>query len=107
MPWDNSREKRAADAKVYGTPEYRRNREAARKRANGHCEVCHHRHSRLEFDARTPVSQGGDHGLDNGRMICKGPGTCQCHDRKTAQEGGGYRRTNAPPDPPLQGRTSW
>jgi 5-methylcytosine-specific restriction enzyme A len=108
VPWDNSREKRARDARTYG-PEYKRNRAAARRRANGHCEICGHRHQRLECDHIVNVAAGGTHHLDNLRMACKGPGTCRCHETKTAGEGGGYRwrgRTGEG-DPPFRPRTVW
>jgi hypothetical protein len=112
MPWDNSPEKRARDKKTYADPEYRRNRAVAKRRANGTCEGCNHRHGRLQCDHDTPVSKGGTHHLDNLRMLCTGDGTCRCHERKTAREGGGYRQPGrnrgAPaPDPPLQQRTNW
>ena len=105
MTWHKTPEDRQRDAATYGTAEYRRNREAARRRAGGTCEGCSHRHPRLEFDAAIPVRQGGDHSQGNGRMLCKGPGTCQCHDRKTAREGGGYRRAASDPAPAV--RTKW
>lgn len=110
MPWDKTRADRQRDAKVYGNPEYKRNRAAARRRANGRCEQCHHPHDRLQCDHDTPVSKGGTHNLDNLRMLCTGPGTCKCHEKKTAQEGGGYRQAannSSNADPPLQARTKW
>lgn len=106
MPgWEKTREDRQRDAKVYGSPEYKRNREAARRRAGGRCEGCGHRHL-LECDHIIPTTQGGTHALANLRMLCKGPGTCQCHDRKTATEGG-RRRSRGSSDPAPRPRTAW
>ena len=109
MPWRKSREDRERDAKVYGSPEYRRNREIARRRAGGVCEGCHHRHGKLECDHIIPTTQHGTHHPDNLRMLCKGPGTCQCHERKSATEGGGYRRRGrgSAGDPECRPRTQW
>jgi len=106
VPWEKTPESRRRDAEVYGSPEYKRNRAVARQRANGRCEDCGHRH-KLQCDHNIPVSQGGTHHPDNLRMRCSGPGSCRCHERKTAQEGGGYRSRNAAPDPELQARTDW
>lgn len=111
MTWRKTPADRKRDAAVYGSAEYRRNRAAARRRANGHCEHCHCRHDRLQCDHITPVSQGGTHHLDNLRMLCTGAGTCRCHEKKTATEGGGYRQPGRASaraeDPPVQVRTSW
>lgn len=108
MPWDKTREDRQRDARTYGSPEYRRNRAAALKRAAGRCENaeggqrCGSR-DRVQVDHVTPVSQGGTHHLGNLRVLCR-----RCHQRKTAQEGGGYRRKGPKAgDPALQQRTSW
>lgn len=108
MTWKKTRADRQADARNYG-PDYRRNREIARRRANGVCEGCHHRHAKLECDHIIPRSQGGSHHPDNLRMLCKGPGTCQCHEQKTAQEGGGYRQRGrgSTQDPAPRPRTVW
>jgi hypothetical protein len=105
VPWDNSPEKRRRDTQTYGSPEYRRNRELARRRANGTCEQCGHRHQRLECDHIIPTTQGGTHALSNLRMICKGYGTCKCHERKSAQEGRGYRAKKETRDPSPTPRT--
>lgn len=107
MPWEKTPESRRHDAETYGSPEYRRNREVARRRANGRCEDCGHRHGRLQCDHDTPVSQGGTHHPDNLKMMCTGHGTCRCHERKTAHEGGGYRSKKPASDPELQPRTNW
>lgn len=104
MPWANTPADRARDATVYG-PEYRRNRNAARRRANGRCEGCHHQHPRLQCDHRNHTGHGPpDHSLGNLQMLCVGEGSCKCHERKTADEGSGYRQ---PADPPAQPRTRW
>jgi 5-methylcytosine-specific restriction endonuclease McrA len=109
MPWDNTPEKRQQDAKTYGDPVYKRNRAIVLRQAAGRCSECGHRH-RLQVDHVIPVSQGGGHTADNLRALCAGDGTCQCHERKTAQEGGGYRRNppgRAPRDPKPRPRTQW
>lgn len=110
MPWDNSPEKRERDKRVYGDPQYKANRKLALKRADGRCEEitggrpCGSR-DRVQVDHVIPVSQGGTHHLDNLRALCK-----PCHDRKTAQEGKGYRRggrKRREADPVLTPRTKW
>jgi 5-methylcytosine-specific restriction endonuclease McrA len=111
MPWSTDPEKRRRDARVYGA-EYRRNRDAVIRRAAGVCEGCHHRHSRLQCDHIIPVSKGGTHSVTNLRALCAGPGSCKCHERKTAQEGGGYRQpgnrgTRPAADPPHRPVTQW
>lgn len=110
MPWDNSPAKRARDAKTYG-PEWRRNRLVALRRANGACELmengrrCGSR-DRVQVDHITPVTQDGTHHLDNLRVLCR-----RHHAQKTAQEGGGYRKTGRraarAEDPVLAPRTRW
>lgn len=107
MPWQNTPDKRQRDAQVYG-PEYRRNRDTACRRAGGRCEGCHHRHPRLQCDHKNNTGDGPpDHSLTNLQMLCVGPGSCQCHEKKTAREGGGYRAGKKHDDPPLQTRTQW
>jgi hypothetical protein len=106
MPWPTDPEKRQRDARVYNA-EYRRNREAAKRRAGGRCEQCHHKHPRLQCDHIRNVGNGPpDHSLGNLAMLCVGHGSCKCHERKTAQEGGGYR-AGGREDPPVQARTQW
>lgn len=105
MPWQKTPADREHDTRTYGNPEYRRNREIARRRAGGRCEDCGHPHPHLECDHIIPVSQGGTHNHGNLRMLCKGPASCQCHERKTAQEGGGYRKP--PADPAPRPNTQW
>lgn len=112
MPWQNTPEDRRRSSETYGDPVYLRNRAQARKRARNYCEGCEHRHSRLQCDHVIPCSQGGTHDLANLRMLCTGKGSCQCHESKTAGEGGGYRRTrNAPAvavtDPAPRPVTRW
>jgi len=104
--WQKSQEDRQRDAETYASPEYRRNRAAARRRAGGRCEQCRHPHGRLECDHVIPVSQDGTHDLANLQMLCAGGGSCRCHERKTAQEGGGFR-SDSPADPAPQPRTAW
>lgn len=107
VAWEKTPADRRRDAQVYGNPEYKRNRDAARKRANGRCEDCGHRHGRLQCDHVIPVSQGGKHALANLAMRCAGQGTCRCHEKKTATEGGGYRARKPAADPAPRPRTSW
>jgi 5-methylcytosine-specific restriction endonuclease McrA len=108
MPWGSTPESRRRDAATYGSAGYRRNRDLARRRAAGYCEQCQHRHGRLQCDHVIPVSQGGGHAVANLRMLCAGPGSCQCHEKKTAGEGGGYRaRRTGAADPDCTPRTQW
>lgn len=112
MPWEKSPADRKRDAQVYG-PEYRRNRDLAKRRAGGKCEQllengqrCGSR-DRVQVDHVTPVSQDGTDHLDNLRVLCR-----VHHARKTAQEGGGYRKTGRrggrrEADPVLAPRTKW
>lgn len=111
MPWDGKTPaERAAEQAFYSDPVYKANRAKARRRAAGRCEDCNHRHGRLQCDHVIPRSQGGGHEPENLRMLCAGDGTCKCHERKTAGEGGGWRRnspTRAPRDPKPTPRTKW
>jgi 5-methylcytosine-specific restriction protein A len=112
MPgWEKTRADRQRDAVTYG-PEYRRNRAVAMRRAGGRCEQlldngqrCGSR-DRVQCDHIIPVTQHGTHHLDNLRVLCK-----PCHDKKTASEGGGYRKSGnrgaAAKDPDFQPRTRW
>ncbi len=107
MPWSKKPADRARDTAVYGSPEYKRNRQAAWKRAGGRCELLEEGKrcrstKRCQVDHITPVSQGGTHHLDNLRVLCG-----YHHAQKTAQEGGGYRQRRPKSDPPLQKRTTW
>lgn len=107
--WDKTPEDRRRDAATYGT-RYRRSREAARRRARGICEGCGHAHPRLECDhIVNTASTGGvpDHSLSNLQMLCHGPGSCQCHERKTSQEANSARRGGTAQDPEVQPRTQW
>ena len=106
MPgWQKTPADRQRDNTVYGSAEYRRGRAAARRRANGRCEGCGHRHTRLECDHINHTgSAAPDHSLANLQMLCRGPGTCHCHDKKSATEGNQARRA---PDPAVEQRTQW
>lgn len=105
MPWDTSPEKRRKDAATYGSAEYRTSRKQAIARANGCCEKCQSR-DRVQVDHIVPVSQGGGHSLSNLRVLC-----LSCHQRVTAQQGGGYRKPGprgaGHPDPPATPTTQW
>jgi 5-methylcytosine-specific restriction endonuclease McrA len=106
MPWDNSPEKRRRDAQTYGSAEYRRNRAIAERRAAGRCEKCGHRHP-TQCDHVIPRTQGGTHHHENLQMLCAGRGTCQCHEKKTAGEGGGFRKPQSAIDPEPRPKTKW
>ena len=108
MAWKNDPESRQRSDATYGDPAYQRNRAEAKRRARGCCEQCGHRHTRLQCDHAIPVSQGGTHDLANLRMLCAGPGSCRCHERKTAREGNAGKRKTAPaPDPAPRPVTRW
>lgn len=111
MAWKKTAADRVRDAAVYGDPEYKRNKKLVRKRSGGRCEViengrpCGSR-DRVQCDHVKPLSQGGTHHLGNLRDICR-----THHAKKTAQEGGGYRkagrRGRREADPVLTPRTKW
>ncbi len=107
MPWDNSPEKRKRDQEVYGDPEYKRNRKLLLRRAGGRCERCGKKTARLQADHVIPVTQGGTHLLANLMALC-----FDCHARKSATEGGGWRKGRGsgrgrPSDPPPRTGTAW
>ena len=107
MPWKDTPAKRARDAETYGSAEYKRNRDLARKRANGTCEGCGHRHARLQCDHIIPKSQGGGNELSNLQILCsKEGGGCGCHEKKTYEQRGGSR-SRRKADPPCTPRTKW
>lgn len=99
--WSSSPEKRRRDSQAYGDPEYRKNRAIAKRRANGTCAQCGHRHARLECDHIAPKSVTGkaDNSLKNLQMLCTGEGSCKCHEKKTYQQRGGSKRMAADPQP--------
>lgn len=106
--WPNDPAKRRRDRQVYGDPLYRQNREITRRRANGHCAQCQHKHDSLQCDHINPKGPNGafDNSLGNLQMLCTGEGTCQCHEKKTYRERGGPQaRTSADPAPTP--RTQW
>lgn len=112
MAWQKTDADRKAENAFYADPVYRRNKQLAKARARGRCEECGHRHSRLQCDHVIPRTKGGTHALANLRMLCAGDGTCKCHERKTAGEGGGYRsqanrESTMPRDPKPAPRTRW
>lgn len=100
MPgWPDTPEKRRRDQQVYGDPVYRRNRQSARRRANGKCEKCGHRHPKLECDHIVPKSQGGGNDLPNLQMLCTGEGSCKCHEAKTYEQRGNSQTKRRASDP--------
>lgn len=107
MPWDKTPVDRRRDARIYQDPEYKRNRETRKRMAGGRCEQCQHPHARLQCDHIRNTGNGPpDHSIANLQMLCTGPGTCRCHEKKTAQEGGGYRNPSTA-DPEPSPRTRW
>jgi 5-methylcytosine-specific restriction endonuclease McrA len=107
MTWVNDAESRKRSDATYNDPEYKRNREEAKRRARGFCEQCGHRHTRLQCDHVIPRSQGGTHQLSNLRMLCAGQGTCRCHEHKTAQEGNAGKKAAPAHDPAPRPVTRW
>jgi 5-methylcytosine-specific restriction endonuclease McrA len=107
VPWANDREARRRSDATYGTPEYRRNRAVAWRRAAGRCELtvegrrCGSAKD-CQVDHITPRSAGGTHALANLRVLCG-----EHHRAKTAQEGGGFRGGQAQRDPRPTPRTQW
>lgn len=106
MPWQKSAADRKADDAFYGDPVYKRNKAIVKRRANGKCEECGHRHP-TQCDHVIPRTQGGGHAVANLMMRCTGEGTCKCHEKKTATEGGGFRATRAAADPEPRPKTVW
>src|SRR5262249_47014824 len=107
MPWANTPEDKARSAATYGSAEYKRNNAIVRRRSCGRCErtedgrPCSSR-DRVQCDHKTPVSQGGTHHISNLWDLCT-----PHHDRKTAGEGGGWRRGGSAPDPAPTPKTEW
>lgn len=104
MPWPTDPESKRRSAATYSDPEYRRNRPRALERDRNRCQLrldgCTHRAQTV--DHKVPVSQGGGHGLANLQGAC-----WHCHRKKSAQEGGGYRKPKAAADPSPAPRTAW
>ena len=97
MPWENDDPaKRRRDAERYRDPVYLRNKPVVLRRANGRCEQCGKRTTRLQVDHKTPLSVRIDHSLANLWALCSGPGSC--HAAKSSREGGQARRAR-PRDP--------
>jgi len=110
MAWKKTAADRKAEDAFYNDPTYRRNKAIVKRRANGRCQGCNHRHDRLECDHIIPRVKGGTHALENLMMRCAGDGTCKCHEAKTATEGRGFRANGgdrAPRDPKPKPRTNW
>jgi 5-methylcytosine-specific restriction endonuclease McrA len=107
MPWGNDRESRRRSDATYATPEYRRNRQAAWRRANGRCELTVEGRrcgspKECQVDHIIPRTNGGTHALANLRVLCG-----EHHRQKTAQEGGGFRSSSKARDPRPTPRTDW
>jgi 5-methylcytosine-specific restriction endonuclease McrA len=104
MPWANDRQARRRSDAAYGSPEYRRNRTAAMRRDNWRCQLrlpgCAGAAS--QCDHIIGVAEGGTHALANLQAVCR-----PCHDRKTAQQGRGYRTGRTARDPAPRPRTAW
>jgi len=95
MPWRNQDPaKRQQDAARYRDPEYLRNRRLVLRRANGRCEQCGRRTSRLQVDHIIPLAVRIDHSLANLQALCSGPGSC--HATKTARDSRGHRQQRDP-----------
>jgi len=105
MPWANARESRLRSNTNYGAA-YRRNRNECLRLAGWRCQirlpgVCIGAAS--QADHITAVADGGGHELANLRAACS-----PCHKARTAQQGGGYRRSpGGRGDPDCTPRTSW
>ena len=102
MPWTKTPGDRARDAKIYDSPESRRNRPLAMKRDQWRCQLrltgCIGAAS--QCDHIVQPDQGGGHGLGNLRAVCK-----RCHGKRTAQQSNTGNGSRA--DPPPQPRTAW
>ncbi len=87
--WERWQQQRGTDAqRGYGSP-WRRLRKLIIKRDKGLCQSCLIKglaQAGTHVDHITPKSQGGTNAMNNLQLLCK-----PCHQRKTAQEGGGAR----------------
>jgi 5-methylcytosine-specific restriction endonuclease McrA len=99
MAWSNDPEKRRRDAEHYRNPEFVRNKPLVVRRANGRCEQCGKRASRIEVDHTVPLSVRVDHSLGNLRGLCT-----ECHQVKTAKDSHAGRQAKRPAPRP---RTQW
>jgi 5-methylcytosine-specific restriction endonuclease McrA len=103
VAWNKTQADRERDARVYDSPEYRRNRPLAMKRDRWRCQLkipgtCIGAAS--QCDHRIQPSEGGGHDLGNLRAACK-----PCHAKRTA--GQSRAGTKAAGDPEPQPRTDW
>ena len=101
--WNNrDPEKRAKDARIYGTPEYKRARKACLERASYRCEIKYD-------DECTGRATQADHvygaSADPHHRHLRA-GCEHCHGRVTAQQGGGARSPKIS-DPAPVPRTAW
>jgi 5-methylcytosine-specific restriction endonuclease McrA len=65
----------------YRDPNYHREKQAAKTRANGACEKCGRTDLKLECDHIIPLKDGGKNERGNLWMLCT-----MCHRRKTSQD---------------------
>jgi 5-methylcytosine-specific restriction endonuclease McrA len=104
MPWGNSPKDRRRSSAAYGAA-YRRNRDECLRRASWRCQlqlpgICIG--AATQCDHILAVADGGGHELRNLRAACT-----PCHNARTAQQGGGFRRNGQRGDPPAAPRTTW
>jgi len=81
LPTRSEAERREAQPyrEQYTSPEYRRNRTRAIKRARGHCELCGERLlARAQVDHIVPLRDGGSSEVANLQVLCP-----RCHHLKT------------------------
>ena len=100
MPWSNSPADRKRSSAVYGAA-WRKARDAAMRRANWKCE--------LRMDGCQGAASEVDHidGAANDPQHKRLRSVCSsCHAKRTAQQGGGYRRGRAADPDPVR-RTQW
>ena len=105
MPWQNDPDARRRSAATYQDPVYLRNKKLVRQRSGGRCEhmdgtVRCGSMDGVQCDHLVPVSVRVDHSLANLQDLCT-----THHQRKTATEGGGFRKQRSDPLP--SPRTRW
>jgi 5-methylcytosine-specific restriction endonuclease McrA len=103
MPWDKKTPaERQRSNRTYGA-DWRRKRQAQLERDRWRCQ--------LQLEGCQGAASEVDHILGAQadpnhtalRSVCS-----SCHKKRTAEQGGGWRKRNGPaPDPPHQARTQW